>query len=250
MNNLIFGLFFLAIFILAQSPARAQQMRDMSLSVEETNKQLSTPQAKPTNLDGADYDNGTGFDPSVPLDPNMAKQLRDLNERNSAGRDALGRDISGGRDILANGINGRIPDINPGNINNINIPVNNPNLQGNYLPRRNVIPPPRRGLTKQNFITHFCDESYQCEDAQRQQSCERYKRAAVNVQRLLDRTIDCEINNASYKSGCDGLDAGRLDLLKQYWQDEDESYTILFLPDMVLNSAATCSSLARQGGIQ
>jgi hypothetical protein len=239
MKNFIFSLFLLALM---QFPAiAAQQMRDMSLSVEETNKQLNTPQTKPSNTtnntNGADYDNGTGFDSSVPLDPNMAKQLRDINARNAAGRDALGRDT------LGNNINGR--DVFGINNNNVNT-----NSQGNYLPRRGTIPPPHRGLGKQGFMAYFCDDGYQCEDAQRQQSCERYKRAAVNVQRLLDRTIDCEVNNASYKSGCDGLDAGRLDLLKQYWQDEDESYTILFLPDMVLNSAATCTSLAKQGGIQ
>lgn len=84
-------------------------------------------------------------------------------------------------------------------------------------------------------------------DTQRQQACGRFTHTPVPVQKLLNQAIDCEANAADPSSyGCDSMDASRLDLLKQYWQDEDTAYTILFLPDLVLNSAENCSYANKQ----
>jgi hypothetical protein len=145
----------------------------------------------------------TGFSPNITIDPNTAKQLQDLKAQNK--------------------------DENLGK--NVDIP-----------------PPPSRNLPfktggTQNYMNQFCASSggEACKATQKQQACERFKAATVDVQQLLDRAIDCEVNAANAIEGdCDGLDAGRLDLMKQYWQDEDMSYTILFLPDMVLNASAAC----------
>lgn len=115
---------------------------------------------------------------------------------------------------------------------------------------------PHRGeMEKQSMINSFCKGVTQknidpsqlsCIDAQKQEACERFERAAVNIQRVMAQAIDCEADttNGHTKSDCDSTDASRLDLLKQYWDDEDSSYTLLFLPDMVFNAAANCEAPA------
>lgn len=140
-----------------------------------------------------------------------------------------------------------------------------PIIQQSNLPPDNIVksepaplvaalPSPQRAVGKQSFINTFCNgvippkpgtEAQQsCMDTQKQEACERFSRAAVNIQRIMSQAIDCEADNSNgqAKSDCDSTDASRLDLLKQYWDDEDSSYTILFLPDMVFNSAATCEA--------
>ncbi len=239
MKNFISSLFLPAIFTIVLTPPAhsAPKMRDMSLSVEETNRQLATPQSPRDNVAdpgfyndsgmdsesgfGGGYGGGYGIDPNAPID------LRNLDDINS--------------------------------LNN----MRSDNYIGNNLPsppRR--IGPPIRVSNKQGFINRFCSAGYMpqtnsstadqsCQDTQRQQACERFERATVNVQKLLSQAVDCEANTSNYRnSDCDGLDATRLDLLKQNWQDEDLSYTILFLPDMVLNSAANCSYSSRRGNNQ
>ncbi len=199
----------------------AQKLRDLSLSVEQTNEQLRNPpvQSSPPNgaIGGVGANSGTGFDDNVPLDPDMARQLREINSRNN------------------NNNNGQATDLLKG------LPVP-------PLTATGTLPPAHRGQSQQNYINQFCNtpinnNSQSCQENQRQQACERFSRATVNVQRILSQAIDCELNTTGIiKSGCDGLDAGRLDLLKQYWQDEDMSYTILFLPDMVINVQANCAA--------
>ncbi len=257
MKNFINSLFLLVSFtIITVEPAHSTPpMRDMSLSVEETNRQLATPQTPRNNIadpgfdndsgmnndsgfdndsgysnnigygNNSGYGNNNGFDADVPIDPNMARQMNDLNTRNNTQNN----------NIIGNGIN----------------------------VGASRIPPPIRGQNQQGFINKFCSSGYTsktnsteaqkaCMDIQRQEACERFVKSSVNVQRLLSQAIDCEASSANgyIKSGCDGLDASRLDLLKQYWQDEDISYTILFLPDMVLNSAANCAASTRHGTIR
>jgi|GEM_PF-5872026 len=106
---------------------------------------------------------------------------------------------------------------------------------------------PAKDGTSKSYMAKFCaGETGSCQTTQKLQVCERFRVAAVNVQQLLDRAVNCETNAADTAADCDGLDAGRIDLLKQYWQDEDMAYTILFLPDMVQNAAASCQ--AKHGG--
>lgn len=242
--------FFLIIFIMAFATSinAAPKMLDRSLSVEETNRQLSNPESQsiggttgiggigPNSGAGLGYENNnygydqnigfddnarfgeiTGFNADMPIDANMVKQLEDINARN---------------------------------------------MQGNSFPLTSGLPPPNRGRNQQNFINVFCSSGYApkinltdtqqaCMENQRKQACERFGRININIKRILSKAIDCESNTNGYiKSGCDGLDTSRLDLLKQYWQDEDIAYTILFLPDMVLNSPVNCSEAAKHGRIQ
>lgn len=216
----------------------SEKMRDMSLSVEETNRQLATPQKSNRAVDDPgfyndsksggyyDYDEYSDdnipynknytFDADTPISPNMGKNLGNPFDRNLSRSD----------------INSR------------------------------RLPPGTRGSSQRGFINRFCSAEYtpknasseaqqSCMDTQRQEACDRFQNAAVNIQRVLSQAIDCEANSSGYAdSDCDGLDANRLDMLKQFWQDEDTSYTILFLPDMVLNSAANCSANARRSGMR
>ena len=226
MKNLIKNKILASLIILITiAPAySAQRIKNMSMTVEDTNEMIKNAPAKqattinnyvaPTN----NNNDGTGFDDSLDLDPNMARQLREINSRDTT--------VSGllGSNPLTAGKNGIIP------------------------------PPPTRGVSQQSYINQFCSSNYAakntgsqamqtCQENQRLQSCERFARATVNVQKILSQAIDCEHNTSGLiASGCDGLDASRLDLLKQSWQDEDLSYTILFLPDLVLNSASNCAN--------
>ena len=121
----------------------------------------------------------------------------------------------------------------------------------NLLPAGEIPSPPVHISNSVSYMGQFCANTNPCQDPQKQQVCERFHSAAVNVQQVLDRAVTCEMNTAQgVESDCDGLDAGRLDLLKQYWQDEDMSYTILFLPDMVQNALATCQSKQPQAGVK
>lgn len=223
-------LFAITSVVIISSPSYAEQkIRNLSLSVEETNKQLATPQApKENNHFDQSLEDMAGFenDKNVGFDSNMQRQIDDINSR--------------------------YDNMESGNIN-IDGRINND------LPDTRRIPPPNRVQGQQGFINRFCNSGYisktastpaqqDCMDTQRQQACERFSHATVNVQRTLSQAIDCELNSTNMvQSGCDGMDASRLDLLKQYWQDEDISYTILFLPDMVLNSTDNCSASNKHG---
>ena len=121
----------------------------------------------------------------------------------------------------------------------------------NLLPVGEIPSPPVNLGAAKSYMSQFCanvnvnaaanNGGQTCQETQKQQACYRFRNAAVNVQQVLDRAVSCEVNTANaVESDCDGLDAGRLDLLKQYWQDEDMAYTILFLPDMVINASANC----------
>ncbi len=123
------------------------------------------------------------------------------------------------------------------------------------VPLLSDLPSTRRSGEKQSVINNFCSNitrknvdasQLSCIDAQKQEACERFERAPVNIQRVMVQAIDCEAdtNSGHAKSDCDSSDASRLDLLKQYWDDEDSSYTVLFLPDMVFNAAASCEAPA------
>ncbi len=198
---------------LPSSISFAQAIRDMSLSVARTNQQLATPQKpKTNNRDSKSLEEMAGFDndPHAGFDDNMVRQIDDINNR-----------------------------------------YDNSNNQSNDV---FPLPSSRRGQNGQGFINKFCSSSYkakaasntiqqECMEDQRQQACDRFNHATVNVQKILSQAIDCELSSTNFsEASCDGLDASRLDLLKQYWQDEDISYTILYLPDMVINSAGNCSS--------
>lgn len=210
----------------------AQQMRDMSLSVEETNHQLATPQQPRANVADPGFYNDSDRNGNYDYNENNAYNGNNNN----------------------NTFDANTP-ISP-NINDMTGAAGIPAQANSQLQNNNVIgrrlPPPSRGMNR-GFINKFCSSDYapknasseaqqSCMDTQRQEACERFQHAAVNIQRVLSQAIDCEANSSGYNdSECDGLDASRLDMLKQYWQDEDTSYTILFLPDMVVNSAANCS---------
>lgn len=223
-----FAIFSLVTF--SSSVYAEQKMRDMSLSVEETNKQIATPQApKDNNNFDQSLDDMAGFenDKNIGFDSNMQRQINDINARH---------------DSMDNNTNNHI--------------------QEDTIPLLNGLPSPNRGQNYQGFINKFCGSGYvpkkastasqqDCMDTQRQQACERFSRATVNVQKTLNQAIDCELNSTNLSQfGCEGMDASRLDLLKQYWQDEDISYSILFLPDMVLNSAANCATSNKRGKIK
>ncbi|MEQ1789440.1 MAG: hypothetical protein ABL857_03245 [Rickettsiales bacterium] len=249
--------------IFTSSSHGAQKIRDMSLSIERTNRQLnvksqeeledeSVPRgglggigANPTSDDVAVFDREDGFDMNSALDPNMAKQMRDINARNNMGSTNL------------QGV-----DLGFGSQNNQYMGLgqqSEQSLLGNGIPLANGLPPQNRGSNKQNIMNVFCSSKYKmqtnisnaekvCINAQRQQACERFKLSAMNVRRILSQIIDCEANITGYNiSGCDGLNSNRINLLKQYWQDETTSYTILFLPDMVLNTAANCAASTKYG---
>lgn len=203
-NKRIYILIFssMAVTTLFFSSAKAsEKIHDMSLSPEQSLRQKDI-----THHSQGD----TGFDPSVAIDPSMARQMQDLRARDGVG---------GGRNIGNAGASGAIG--------------------ARVIP----LPPVHRamgtGMAQQNYMSGFCSAPTvkPCDGVQKQQACERFKKATVDMQQLLDRAVACEVNSGNgVQSDCDGLDAGRLDLLKQYWQDEDMSYTVLFLPDMVINS--------------
>jgi len=196
-----------------------ERMVDRSLSVDDT---MREPSIRATQQSTGD----TGFAPNAPIDPNMAKQLQDL--RAQAKADELKNSQNNGTN------NGE----NTAKFDNIPPPPSSSSSPFSQSHRANF------GSATKNYMNQFCANvggNGSCKDDQKQQACDRFKAATVNVQQLMDRVIDCEVNAANAIEGdCDGLDAGRLDLLKQYWQDDDMSYTILFLPDMVLNASASC----------
>lgn len=208
----------------------AERIRNMSLSVDETNRQLGTPQEPQSN-----YNNDTG------LDDNMARQIDEINARRSA-EDGFG--FGNGGSSFDSGIPPAPRSNYYGSKNGV--------YKGKKMP-----PHAYNGRIRRSFINEFCSSDYDynqgstatqknCIDTYRQQACERFSRATVDIQQILTQTIDCETGNDTLSAeNCDGLDAARIDLLKQYWQDEDASYTILFLPDMVVNSADLCPKTNR-----
>lgn len=117
------------------------------------------------------------------------------------------------------------------------------------------------------FMTGFCDPNFKpllansgriaslnaCLDDQKKQACDRFGSLPNDVQKEMDKVIGCLYNasnngqmdeNGSIQQApqqdCTRDDAVRLDMLKQYWSDQNVAYAILFLPDMVLGGAARC----------
>ncbi len=183
MKNITCKIIAFLIFTTPLSAQAAEQVRDMSLSPEQT---LREPSIK-RSIQGDTW-----------YDPKMAQQLRESS----------------------NDATSSVP------------PVNGDELSA-------------PSSSDSSFMNKFCaskDSVPTCRESQRMETCDRFKRTAINVQQVLDRVVACDAKvQKGIEADCDGLDAGRLDLLKQYWQDEDMSYTILFLPDMVQNAAADCS---------
>jgi hypothetical protein len=120
------------------------------------------------------------------------------------------------------------------------------------------------------FMVGYCDENFQpmlsksgriaslnaCLSEQKKQACDMFQRLPVDAQRVMDSAINCvytlanegQMNNPGYMQqqplpnnmDCSNGDSLRMNLLKQYWRDQNVSYAIVFLPDMVLDGPSRC----------
>jgi len=123
-------------------------------------------------------------------------------------------------------------------------PLNRPNLVYNPNPQ----------TPANSFMTGYCDPNFHplvmtgnmqtCFQAAQQQVCQQFQQLPADVQTALDTATACVYNaangDASATENCSAYDTNRLQLLKKYWQDQNTSYAILFLPDEVLNGPAKC----------
>lgn len=78
-------------------------------------------------------------------------------------------------------------------------------------------------------------------------ACDAFQRLPIEVMRKLDIIINCAFNAATMNtvtngdSACDYRHELQLELLKTYWNNQDISYNIAFMPDMVANPVTFCS---------
>ncbi|MGE0753739.1 MAG: hypothetical protein AB7L92_01105 [Alphaproteobacteria bacterium] len=86
----------------------------------------------------------------------------------------------------------------------------------------------------------------ECYDSVKQQACERFSKLPEDAVTLVDNTVRCVYqtaesgSGASYDVHCRQPYAEQLWVLKKYWNEPDTAYTILFLPDMVVDSTLFC----------
>lgn len=118
------------------------------------------------------------------------------------------------------------------------------------------------------FMVGYCDDNFQpllansgriaqlnaCISEQKKQACNMFLGMPIDAQRAVDSVISCDYTRANEgqldengyvqqmpsAGDCTNGDSLRMNLLKQYWRDQNTAYAIVFLPDMVLNGAARC----------
>lgn len=122
------------------------------------------------------------------------------------------------------------------------------------------------------FMVGYCDQNFKpmlsntgriasmnaCIDDQKKQACDMFQRLPLEVQNAMDAVISC-VYNAANEGGmampgytqqqqqqmpvgldCSANDSIRLNLIKQYWRDQNVTYAVVFLPDMVLDGPGRC----------
>ncbi len=150
----------------------AEKMRDMSLSVEDTNRQIAIPQTVRGN----------------PADPGF------YNDNNhNGGYNSSYNDYEDSNGYINNSGNFNFDantPISPNMANNVANQLDNDNQPNNMIGGR--VPPPIRG-GNQGFINHFCSTNYSpknisseaqksCMDTQREEACDRFQHAMALMQ--------------------------------------------------------------------
>ncbi|MEZ5691454.1 MAG: hypothetical protein R3D71_07310 [Rickettsiales bacterium] len=256
------------IFILNFSELSYAQY-NRSMSAEATQKLLiegrdDDQDNKPKALT---YEEAAGLNRDLDLDPNMQRQMENINRRLSTS--------DGNSDIKLPWINNNL-NSNAGNNNPVGYGATNngyrnpynannyvPNTQNNYQIRPQIdighsIPPPPNtthgtGSGKsymKNYMDFFCnlvvrkaEDANFCNNDQKKQVCKRFVDSPYEIKSVLNESVGCHMNRIrSINSDCRDIDTTRLDLMKRYWQDREALYTILFLPDMAINAAIKCAS--------
>lgn len=86
----------------------------------------------------------------------------------------------------------------------------------------------------------------ECMDSVKQRACDSFAKLPDEAKTLVDNTVRCVYEaaesgtGASYDVQCRQPLAEQHWLLKKYWSDNATAYTILFLPDMLVDSASFC----------
>jgi hypothetical protein len=129
------------------------------------------------------------------------------------------------------------------------------------------------GATAGSYMEGYCDPNFKpilannakyarmasCLEEQKQQACGMYQVLPADAKRSLDFTLNClgaQQNGGEMVEAADGtlqpapvtgaardcgaFDTQRLTLLKQYWQDANTAYALVFLPDLVMDSGGQC----------
>lgn len=118
------------------------------------------------------------------------------------------------------------------------------------------------------FMAGYCDPNFRpllanrgnvanlnnCMENQKKQACDMFANLPRDAQRTMDSIIACQYNNANdggmdengyVQQGrgmqdCSEGDSIRMNLLRQYWNNQNTAYAIVFLPDMVADGASQC----------
>lgn len=112
------------------------------------------------------------------------------------------------------------------------------------------------------FMESFCSSNMQpvtdigrtsnaadCMQNTKQLACDMFSRLPKDAQNVLDRSIGCAYvlseeeadAEQTTSSTCNKYDSRRLRLLKKYWDDQETSYALAFMPEMVLNPMLMCA---------
>ncbi len=113
------------------------------------------------------------------------------------------------------------------------------------------------------FMDSYCDPNFRplvpvrvgmasCFESIKQKACDGFARLPAEVQGPMNRLVECQYNVAEEPSEyadetrCARLEHEQMRLLKHYWRDQNTAYTILFLPDLVINAGSFCTGGGRQ----
>jgi hypothetical protein len=124
------------------------------------------------------------------------------------------------------------------------------------------------GQPSSQFMVGYCDPNFQpvlantgrignlnnCMENQKKEACDMFAGLPRDVQRIMDSVISCEYNNtnggqmdengyinqAPQQNDCSQGDSARMNMLRQYWNNQNLAYAIVFLPDMVASGASRC----------
>jgi hypothetical protein len=105
-----------------------------------------------------------------------------------------------------------------------------------------------------SYMEGYCDPNFRpvvnndCMYSQRGNICAEFQHLPPDAKAALDTVIACMENNgpgAMQDPACASADAQRMQLVKKYWNNQNTSHALMFLPDEMIQGSQKCLGRGR-----
>ena len=112
----------------------------------------------------------------------------------------------------------------------------------------------------QSFMANYCDtnvtpivqnrhfgDTNHCFESTKAKACDGFKALPDDAKNVLDRATECafamsdDVSKRYKNNDCEQLERDQFRLAKKYWNSQEMTYLVLFLPDMVANPMIFCA---------